>query len=882
LAGEVEALADVSAVRAALRRFKRRETLRISYGDIIRGQHLQTVTSQISYLADAIVESAIRFARRELETKRGVPRRADAGRARFVALGMGKLGGEELNYSSDIDLVFLYDADGGTDGARPIANCEFFDRLVREVVKLLTEPTEMGYAYRVDLRLRPEGERGPVAHSLEAAMAYYDLMGRTWERQAYVKARPIAGDLELGREFLAHLEPWIYRRYLSLADITGIKALKRRIEQRTQSVGGEARDVKTGRGGIRDVEFVIQFLQLLNGGDLPQLRTGNTLEAIASLEATGCLTHQERTLLEENYGFLRKIEHRLQIMFDLQTHLLPDEPGELRKLAIRMGYGDGAPAKALVAFESDYQSKTALNRKILDHLLHDAFGDDAEIEPEVDLVLDPSPPPERIAEVLGRYPFRDIPLAYQNLMALATERIRFLSTRRCRHFLASIAPRLLKAIAATPDPDSTLVNLEKVSDSLGGKGVLWELFSFNPPSMSLYVELCAFSPFLSGILTSNPGMIDELMDSLVLNKLPSRQDLDQTLDELAHAAEDLDPILHSFKNTQQLRVGVRDILGKEDIQATTGALSDIAETCLARITQTQYEMLVGKLGRPTIGEGPRAGEPCALAVLALGKLGGRELSYHSDLDLVFLYEADGPTVPLRRSRGTPTNNQHFFSELGQRIIKVANWLGPYGKLYEVDPRLRPTGKSGALATTLQELARYFAEGQAQTMPDLRQSVEQLLARSAYDHPWQPADGAAIREMRGRMEAGASANNIKRGPGGIVDIEFLVQMLQLKHGRENPDLRTPNTLSALSALQEAGHLASGDFELFTRGYRFLRSIEARLRLMNTTSRNDLPDDRLELAKLARAMDYVDEAQLLAAVRDVTRQNRERFEHYFRTG
>ncbi|MEX2559744.1 MAG: hypothetical protein WD403_07505, partial [Pirellulales bacterium] len=332
-------------------------------------------------------------------------------------------------------------------------------------------------------------------------------------------------------------------------------------------------------------------------------------------------------------------------------------------------------------------------------------------------------------------------------------------------------------------------------------------------------------------------MLDELMDSLVLNKLPSRQDLDQTLDELAHAAEDLDPILHSFKNTQQLRVGVRDILGKEDIQATTGALSDIAETCLARITQTQYEMLVGKLGRPTIGEGPRAGEPCALAVLALGKLGGRELSYHSDLDLVFLYEADGPTVPLRRSRGTATNNQHFFSELGQRIIKVANRLGPYGKLYEVDPRLRPTGKSGALATTLQELARYFAEGQAQlwerqaltrarlaiaapaeTMPDLRQSVEQLLARSAYDHTWQPADAAAIREMRGRVEAGASANNIKRGPGGIVDIEFLMQMLQLKHGRENPDLRTPNTLAALSALHEAGHLASGDFELFTRGYR----------------------------------------------------------------
>ena len=714
LSGAVDGLDDAAAAMTVLRRFKLRETLRIAYGDLIRNQRLGMVTEQISFLADAIVEGALRFARRQLEQKRGRPLLADGRPARFVTLAMGKLGGVELNYSSDIDLVFLYEGDGKTDGPRPQTNVEFFERLAREIVKLLSETTDMGHAYRVDLRLRPEGERGPMTHSLEAAMSYYDVMGRTWERQAYVKARAIAGDFELGEQFLKHLEPWIYRRYLSLADITGIKALKRRIEHRVISEGDEQRNVKTGRGGIRDIEFSIQFLQLLNGGDLPEVRTGNTLEAIAQLENVGCLMRQERSLLEENYGFLRKIEHRLQIMFDLQTHLLPDDAVEMRKLAIRMGYADEPKRTALSAFESDYENKTAVNRKILDHLLHDAFGDDAGTEPEVDLVLDPAPPAERIAEVLGRYPFRDVHLAYQNLESLATEKLRFLLTRRCRHFLAAIAPRLLKAIAATPDPDSTLVNLEKVSDSLGGKGVLWELFSFNPPSMNLYVELCSSSPLLSGILTSHPGMIDELMDSLVLNKLPNAQVLRDTLGEMARAAEDLDPILHSFKNTMQLRVGVRDILGKEDVHATTAALSDIAQTCLEEIIRREHEKLAAKLGEPTIGEGPHAGEPCQLVVLALGKLGGRELNYQSDLDLVFIYEADGPTVFNKRARrGSPTNNQHFFSELGQRIVKTVSQLGPYGKLYQVDLRLRPTGRSGALATTFQEFARYFAEGDGQ-------------------------------------------------------------------------------------------------------------------------------------------------------------------------
>jgi len=894
LCAELAALDHDALVLRAIRRFKRRETLRIAYADIVREQSLKTVTEQISYVADAAVEAALQAALRKFQSQRGKPRRADGQPARFVVLAMGKLGGMELNYSSDIDLIFLCENDGRTDGERPISNVEFFSLVGREIVRLLTEATELGSVYRVDLRLRPEGQRGPVAMDVQAALRYYDNRGRTWERQAYIKARPVAGCLELGAEFLERLRPWVYRRYLSHADISGIRALKRRIEQIAQE-GGGACDVKTGRGGIRDIEFVIQFLQLLNGGDLPELQSANTLDALQQLEQVGCLTNLERSLLEQNYVFLRKIEHRLQIMLDLQTHRLPEGRDELRKLALRMGYSNTDARSALETFLADLRDKTELNRKILDHLLHDAFSDDRQTQAEVDLVLDPDPPEARIVEVLGRYPFRDARQAYRNLMALGEERIGFLSTRRCRHFLAAIAPRLLEAIAATADPDATLVNLGQVSDSLGGKGVLWELFSFNPPSLRLYVELCAYSPYLSGILTTNPGMIDSLMDSLVLDKLPSLEILRRQLADLCRGAEDIDPILHSFKNDQQLCAGVRDILGKEDVRASTGALSDIAEACLEQVAGREYRKLADRFGVPQIGDGPRAGQPCDMVILALGKFGGREMNYHSDLDVIFLYESDGSTVAPPRSKvRETTTTQHFFSQLGQRIITSVGRQTGYGRLYEIDARLRPTGRSGALATTFDEFARYFATGVGQLWerqalckarvvygsPRAAQLAESLAARAAFDHPWQTANAGEIRQMRRRLEESApAAGDLKRGPGGLVDVEFLVQMLQLRHGRDNANIRRPNTLEALDALRRAGLLSADDFKTFDAGYRLLRTIEGRLRLMNATARDQLPQDPAELSKLAGLLRYPGRDALLSDYETATREIRRRFNRLF---
>ncbi len=891
---EVEALADEAAVMTALRRYRHRETLRIAYGDIVRRQSIETVTRQISFLADALCEAAYQAAWRKLAAQRGRPLRADGQPARFAIIALGKLGGCELNYSSDIDLVFLSDSGGETEGRRRTSSDEFFQRLAHQIIRLLGEKTDLGMCFRVDLRLRPEGKQGPPVIGLEPALRYYENSGRTWERQAFVKARVAAGSGELGGEFLARLEPWIYRKYLNRADITGIQALKRRIEQRAVREGGEMRNVKTGRGGIRDIEYVIQFLQLLHGGNTPSIRSGNTLEALSRLQEAGCLTHQESMLLAENYELLRRIEHRLQIMFDLQTHTLPEAPDELRKLAIRVGYADTPERSALDGFKQDYQEKTAVNRRILNFLLHTAFPDEEASSPEIDLVLDPDPSEPIVRAVLSRYGFRDCLAAYQHLNDLATERISFLSTRRCRHFLAAIAPSLLRAISATPDPDATLIELSRVSDSLGGKAVLWELFSFNPPSLRLYVHLCATSPYLSNILTSQPGMIDELLDSLMLDKLPSLESMQRSLDELCGGAEDLDPILQSFKSSLHLRVGVRDILGKEDIQRTHRALSDIAESCLQQVALREYYRMVERFGEPTVVGGEQDGAPCEFVVLAMGKLGGREPNYHSDLDVVFLYDADGSTVSrVRGRRDASTTNQHFFSQLSQRIIKTVTHIGPYGRLYELDPRLRPTGKNGMLAVSLAEFAKYFASGRGQLWERqalckarpvygseaARANAMRAVREAQFVRPWEPANAAEIATMRQRLEDGASPRNLKRGPGGTMDIEFVAQMLQLKHGAANPGVLAANTIDAFQRLQAAGCLSAADADHWTRAYRLLRNVEARLRLMNTTARHDLPDDPLELRKLAFLMGESSPEQLVSNVQETMAENRRRFLRVF---
>jgi glutamate-ammonia-ligase adenylyltransferase len=848
----------------ALRRFRRQESLRIGYNDIVRGFPLEVTTEDLSNLAEACVEAAVRLARLRTEVTYGAPMTSLDRPARFVVLGLGKLGGQELNYSSDIDLMFLYDEDGFTRGARSCSNAEFFARMGSEIVRLLAEHSALGILYRVDMRLRPDGEQGALVRGLDATLGYYVTRGRTWERQALIKCRPIAGDLELGQAFGSAITPFVYRLYLGASEIAEIKALKRKIEQRTLSEGTAEVEVKVGRGGIRDVEFVVQFLQLLHGGEYPVVREANTLRALVRLEQVGCLSPEERQIMDDTYRFLRRIEHRLQILFDRQTHEMPRDPEALHTLALRMGYTGENPSEERTGpaarFLSDYRAKTALNRRILNHLLHDAFTGDAgaAVDPIIDVVLDPDPNPEFIASVLGRYPFRDHRTAYQNLMALAREDFEFLSQARCRHFLAAIAPRLMDAVSRTPDPDMTLTNLEKVSASLGAKAVLWELFNFNPPSLRLYVEVCATSQFLSEILINNPGMIDDLMDSLVADRPLSGAAIKAELGELCKRAEDLAPILRSFRNKEWVRIGTRDILGREPARAVTRELADVAEAIVTQVARRQWQLRAAKHGTPRSAASRR---PDRWAIVSLGKFGGRELNYHSDLDVFFLHEADGETRGGLKS----ISNEQFVTEVVQRVLHALERSAPSGSLYRVDTRLRPHGASGPLVLTLDAFDAYL-KGATQTWERLALTRARVIfatggfgrkvartIRALLALPVDPAALAAdVLAARRKLEASRGPRDLKRGFGGLADLEFLVQYLQLVHAAAHEDLPRPNFWDALTALRHHAIIDRHTFAELRDAYDFLRTVEGRLRLIYNRSVDELPENPEELHRLARQL------------------------------
>lgn len=877
LRAEMRSATETRQAMSILRRFKHRETLRIAFGDIIAQQRLSLVTEQISFVARAICHCALEFCDRQLKKKWGVPRDEYGEEIPFVIFALGKFGGEELNYSSDIDLVMAYGRSGECDGPRGRSAQEFFEEMTRDFTKLLSETTTKGFAYRVDLRLRPEGSKGRIVNSMNSLLQYYDIKGRTWERQAWIKARPVAGSLALGQEILKRMNPWIYRGYLNRFEISGVKALKRQIEKRALVDGVENRNIKTGRGGIRDIEFVIQFLQLLHGGRLPQVQTVNTLKAIERLQSAGCLTLNEEAILSQNYVWLRKLEHRLQIMFDLQTHELPESPAELRKIAIRMGYVDLFEQDALAQFQRDLSEVTELNRRILDHLLHTAFSEEdaEEIPSVVDLIFATDPQKEDFVQGLAGYRFRDPIAAGRLLLSCAEETTPFLPTNRCRHFFAAIASRLLKEIEGTPDPDATLVALASVSETLGAKGVLWELFAMAPRAMQLFVRMGAAADSLTEILRNNPGMIDELVDALSMQDLPSRSWLEQHLRELLVGATQLEPIIHRFKQAQCLRVGIRDLVGQETHEQVSMALTHIADTCLQVVAESSYETIRAKFGEPQIFHeaGPR---PCGFGIVACGKMAGSELNFQSDLDLIFVFESEGQTTG--NERAVPTSNQHFFSQWAAEVTKRITQHGPYGKLYDLDSRLRPSGKSGSLATSLVELGRYFHSGAGQTwerlvlcksrvvfasgqshaaeqlgdspaVPDFRQVIERALVDCITAIPWRGDMAEEILGMRLRMQNEASKFNLKRTSGGTVDVEFVTQLIQLRHLAELPQLRESNTVVSLQKQRELGLIDRGAAETLIQNYRLLRRIENALRLATTRPGQDLGDDMELWGKVA---------------------------------
>jgi glutamate-ammonia-ligase adenylyltransferase len=849
LMAEALAFSDERQVSAALGRARRRHELRIAYGETTGSLPTLLAMEQLTLLTEAIVETALAACQR-LVPPRPRPGRSHPAGESIAVIALGRLGGGEMDYASPLELLVIYDV-AGPDAALVRSVREHSERMVKLLIRLLEGTDARGSGYQVSLAPLPDAQAQLPAHLADDVLLGFDSLGRTWHRRAMLRARPIAGDRELGEAILERLRSWLFRRYLSPADDTGMQAWKRRILVEATLHQDEV-DPLSGRGGLRDIEATVQFLQLLAGGDRPDARARGTLAAIAGLQRAGALNASERMALEESYLALRRIEHRQQI--DERTNAREEVAEQLRQ-----------------------------TWPVLERLLGSAFAEEPPWPREVELLLDPQPSEEEIRAALAPFGFGDPRAALATLQQLAQEQIPFLSTRRCRHALAQILPRLLCAVAATPNADRTLANLLAVSNSLGGKGVLWELLRWHQPSLQLYVTLCAASPYLSSILTTNPGMIDELIDSLQLHDLPALADLHATLAELCRGASDTLPVLHDFKNVQHLRIGVRDILGREDIDRTHQSLADVAEVCLAHVVDFEYERLVEKFGVPAIGPGPFEGQPCPLVIVGLGKLGGREPNYHSDLAIAFLYEAEGLTRPPGRSRrGEQTTNNHFFTQLAQRVLKQVAQLTPKGRLYSIDALLRPIGVGGALALPFADFQQHFSAGAAQPAARLtaplwqwqalckarpvygeapaRAQVENLRLQLLTNRPWSEADRQEINRSRRQLERGASPENLKRGPGGTTDVEFLVQMLQLQHAAGQPQVLATNTQDAILRLGKAGALTPELTDQLGDSYRFLRRVESGLRLLETKARHDLPSDGEALHQLALLIGHSNPAKL----------------------
>lgn len=886
LTAELRHIAAAGRAAEAIHHFVRREALRIAYGECVRGISPAVTGQQLTSVAEAALEAALAFALRRIGEAVGFPDRLDASTPQFAILGLEDFGGGELGYHSRLPVLVLCDQiDRGNQG-----HVAFYEAVVTELMGLLAPEGDHPATYTLDL-VTHAGPPARRVRSLEEAIIDYESANRVWQRMSLIKARVVAGSVTLGQAFLGRSATRVYRARLSGTDLGEIRALRRKLERRAARGEAPGGDVDHDPGGRRDIELTVQFLQLLHGHDLPQARCPNTLDAIIALEQAGCVTHQEAALLGENYARLSRLGHHLSMTQGGECSgrtesRLPEDAALRRRLAWRLGIRDAAHRGDRERFEGLLAETFRINRRIINHLMVDGVEGEPSTA-ETELLLDPDPDPALVRGVLQPYGLADASAALESLVLLGTESVPFLSARRCRHFLSLLAPALLAEIARTPEPSETLRSLVRVTDSLGAKATLWELFRTNPPTMRLMVRLCAAAPYLSGILIRHPGMIDELIDSLVIDALPSAERLDAQSIELCRAAEDIGPILQSFKNCAHLTVGVRDILGKDAIESTHQALSDTAEACLRRIIEREQEALAGRYGDPVDADG----ESAELIVIGLGKFGGREPNYHSDLDVSFLYTADGHTIRRVGGPRSTTTNRDFFTQLVDRVTRRVADLGP---LYELDRRLAVAGERPSSCASLDTFLRPFRHGIAPLWQrlelcrarcitgsrDIRRKVGDALREAVARSGWHARMAEEIRDLRRRLEANASQSNLKRGVGGTLDVEWIAQMLTLRHAGRLGLPRHTGTTACLRSLADAGVLPEDRALPLIGNYRILRRVEANLRLMDTPERHQFPDDPARQRQLAFLMNESDPEMIRAQCQNARRVNRKLFESLLR--
>ena len=882
----------------ALRRFKYRHLLRIGARDLLGDADLAGTTEELSHLADACIAQALAEAAATAREAYGAPVGPAGSETGVAVVAMGKLGGEELNYSSDVDLMFVYGEDGETAGGRAgrVANGEYFSRVCREVVSVLEEITDEGYVFRVDLRLRPEGRMGPIVLSLDGYRAYYRERVELWERQALIKARIAAGDSAVGARYMGLVRETAYRPGLDAAVVPAIRAMKAQIDGAVRAKGGEATNVKLGRGGIREIEFIVQALQLLYAGDDPWLREANTLKAIFRLTERGYLAPDLGRLLSRDYEHLRTVEHRLQILHELQTHTLPTDAQELGRLARRVGV-PGTPARAAREFHARHRVVTAS--------VHRAFR---EFFRERELAPRRRP---RLASLtaLRATGFKDPERARLNLQLILEGRPLVPYAAHLDATLARLYPLLLDALWKSPDPDEALNQFERLLAAAGPRAGLVELLANDADLLLGLVKVCSGGDLLTELLIAQPELLASLATPERLLVRKSKRAMRQAL--AAVWAPGTTPIerrdrLRRVKQSEELAVVWRYVLGVTTIDAYSRELTALAEATLAAGWLLALDSLVERYGVPR----DAAGRFIPAVIVGLGKLGGRELVTGSDLDRFVVFGA----VPAagRRGAGAPPAEARlpddgatdgaeridaawFYSLAVERLASVLGDITSAGVAFPVDLRLRPGSKGSGFASSVAALERYYQEHgdlwERQTLTRARlilgdravaRRVRAALRRLVYGEALPRASLKEIAEVRTRMERELGREtrgrlHVKYGRGGLVDVEFLAQALQLVHGRDKPDVRRFTTTAALRGLARAGALDQAAAAGLVERYRLLRRVSASLRLLGAR-----PSDTIELAgpmpaRVATALGYGSRQAFLDAYRETTTAVRAAYDH-----
>ncbi len=871
---QVESAGDEETVMRALRALRAETALTVALADIGGVFDLEAVTGALTAAADTAVDAAVGYLLRQARA---------AGRLRpgvensgYVVLAMGKHGAGELNYSSDIDLIVLYDAERAPL-AEGVEAAPFFVRLTRQLVKLLQERTADGYVARVDLRLRPDPASTQIALSTNAALDYYEREGATWERAAYIKARPVAGDLALGRQFLRQLAPFVWRRSLDYAALADVHAMKQEIHafRGHASIAVEGHNVKLGRGGIREIEFFAQTQQLIAGGREPRLRTPRTLEALAVLAGAGWIGGAARDELTLAYRQLRRVEHRLQMVADAQTHSLPEECESLERFARFM-------------FHSDMAAFTAA---LMPHLLrvqehYAGLFEDAPPRAAVEGRLDfPAAADDReTLATLHRLGYAEPVAASAVVRGWLSGRYHSLKTPAAREHLAGLVPALLDAIARGGDPDGALRAADRFFQELPEGLRLLSALARHPDLVRLLATILGTAPRLGEMLAHRPSLIDALLDPAFFGALPDRPALEDRLARLLAGAENEEDLLdraRRFRQEHHVLIGVRILSGTLPAAQAGEAFARLADVIirgLGAAVRARFEHAHGTIGN------------AAVAVLAMGKLGGREMTAGSDLDLIVLYDFDEAAPESTGPR--PLYGAQYFARLTQRLVNALTTPTNAGQLYEVDLRLRPSGRSGPVATRLPGFIAYQSqeawtwEHMALTRarvvwapPAFRAAVEEAIGQVLRRHREPARLAADILDMRRAIadEKGeAEPWDLKYAAGGLVDIEFLAQFLVLAHAATHPDILETSTARVIAAATHSGLLDAHDGQVLGDACRLMHDLTQILRLSVSGAFDPAGASPALRRLLARAGALPDFATLEAHLFETQRQVRAIFE------